>query len=442
MDYFPYVSKHIQRFLLLLFTACLLAIAIWSSYNIFQNSRVQGEIKKDYSTVNSITYGILSVNTWKDHLTNMVMNRVDEFEFTEAQEDTLVKQVAGILDAGLDKGEALIDQKQKGIKAKLRKFAVKTLVPEEKIRALVPVFAQTMVTEIQKPENKEALKYVIKSKIQEYSDMTHANSAADIMLLDSLMQKHEVKNLSEFNARSATRLAELEEQTYFYTYILLGIILVFCLLWAVFRNFRFLHTPLFIVSVLAALVVLFTGITAPMIEIDARFQQVNFMLIGEEIVFKDQVIFFQSKSILDVISILFNTGKIDSVFVGILILVFSIVFPVAKLISTQIFLGGSEKIRRNKILKFFTFKSGKWSMADVYVIAVFMAYIGFQGILDNQLANLNMSNESLVSISTNKTSLQPGFIIFIAFVLFSLFLSSILKWITKKAGRSSAHLTP
>ncbi|WP_317172408.1 paraquat-inducible protein A, partial [Salinimicrobium oceani] len=81
---------------------------------------------------------------------------------------------------------------------------------------------------------------------------------------------------------------------------------------------------------------------------------------------------------------------------GILILVFSILFPVAKLVSTQIFLGGSERVRKNKILKFFTFKSGKWSMADVYVIAIFMAYIGFQGILDNQLANLNMANESLV----------------------------------------------
>lgn len=426
------MSKNLKRVLLLLFTAGLLAVAIWSSFNIYKDSALQGEIKHDYSTINSITYGILSVNTWKDHLTNMVMNRVDEFEFTEAQEDTLVKQVAGILDAGLDKGEALIDQKQKGIKAKLRKFAVRTLVPEEKIRALVPVFAQTIVTEIQKPENKDALKYVIKSKIQEYSDMTHANSLADIKLMDSLMQKYQVQDFQEFNEKSAYTLNELEERTYFYTYILLGIILVFCLLWALLRNYKFLHTPLFIISVLVAIVILFTGITAPMIEIDARFQQVNFMLIGEEIVFKDQVIFFQSKSILDVISILFNTGKIDSVFVGILILVFSIVFPVAKLISTQIYLGGSDRIRKNKILKFFTFKSGKWSMADVYVIAVFMAYIGFQGILDNQLANLNMENESLVSISTNRTSLQPGFIIFIAFVLFSLFLSSILKWITKK----------
>jgi len=168
-------SKLFQRSLLVIFTGALLLVAGWSSYHIYKFSNEVADIKKDYSEINSITHGILSVNIWRDHLTSMVLNRIDDFEFTEAKEDTLVFQVENILSAGIDKGAALLDQKQKGLKAKLRKFAVKTLVPEDKIRALVPMFAQTIVTEIQKPENKEALKYVIKSKLQEYSDLTHAN---------------------------------------------------------------------------------------------------------------------------------------------------------------------------------------------------------------------------------------------------------------------------
>ncbi|GHA40365.1 hypothetical protein GCM10007103_22310 [Salinimicrobium marinum] len=424
------MSKILQRVLLVCFTGGLLTLAGWSSFQVYNYSSEAAEIKKDYSELNSITHGILSVNIWRDHLTNMVLNRIDEFEFTPEQEDTLVLQVENILTAGIDKGDSLMNLKQKSLKGKLRKFAVRTLVPEEKIRALVPMFAQTIVDEIQKPENKEALKFVIKSKLKEYSDLTHDNSQAAVLRLEALFEKYEVVDLKGFNKKTSENLMELEEQTYFHTYILLGIILTFLLLWWLLRNQKLLHTPLFIISVLVSLAVLFAGITAPMIEIDARFQQVNFQLIGEQIVFNDQVIFFQSKSILQVIEILFATGKIDSFLVGILILVFSIVFPVAKLISTQIYLAGNEILRKNKILKFFAFKSGKWSMADVYVIAIFMAYIGFQGILDHQLSNLNMETESLVSISTNKTSLQPGFIIFIAFVLFSLILSTILKKIT------------
>lgn len=430
------MSKIVKQVLLVIIAGGLLAIAGWSSYLVYKYSSEAAEIKKDYSELNSITHGILSVNLWRDHLTNMVLNRIDEFEFTAEQEDTLVQQVENILNAGLDKGESLMDLKQKTIKGKLRKFAVRTLVPEEKIRALVPMFAQTIVDEIQKPENKDALKYVIKSKLQEYSDMTHANSEASNLRLRELFDKYEVEDLEGFNRQTSTALIELEELTYRHTYILLGIILPFLLLWWFLRNKKLLHTPFFIISVLFSLTLLFAGLTAPMIEIDARFQQVNFLLIGEQITFNDQVIFFQSKSILQVIDILFSTGKVDSFFVGLLILAFSILFPLAKLLSTQIYLAGGEKLRKNKVLKFFAFKSGKWSMADVYVIAVFMAYIGFQGIFDHQLANLNMETESLVSISTNRTSLQPGFIIFIGFVLFSLVLSTILKKITlrEKSG--------
>lgn len=432
------MSKILQRLLFTFFTGGLLAIAAWSSYMVFTTSSEAAEIKKDYSEINSITNGILSVNIWRDHLTSMVLNRIDDFEFTPEQEDTLVLQVENILTAGINKGDSLMNLKQKSLKGKLRKFAVRALVPEEKIRALVPMFAQTIVDEIQKPENKEALKFVIKSKLQEYSDMTHANSQVAVLRMNELFKKYDALDLPDFNKKTAAKIKELSAQTYFYAYLLLSIVVLFLVLWIVFRNQKVLFKILFLTSVLLSLIVLFAGVTAPMIEIDARFGQVDFLLIGEQITFVDQVIFFQSKSILQVIEILFSTGKIDSFFVGILILVFSIIFPIAKLVATQIYLGAREKLRQNKILIFFALKSGKWSMADVYVIAIFMAYIGFQGILDNQLANLDMETESLVSISTNKTSLQPGFLIFIGFVLFNLILSTILKRITASRKRKES----
>jgi hypothetical protein len=55
-----------------------------------------------------------------------------------------------------------------------------------------------------------------------------------------------------------------------------------------------------------------------------------------------------------------------------------------------------------------------------------MAYIGFKGILDSQLSVMDIKTESLASVSTNETTLQPGFILFVSFVLFSLILSEIL----------------
>jgi len=99
-------------------------------------------------------------------------------------------------------------------------------------------------------------------------------------------------------------------------------------------------------------------------------------------------------------------------------------------LATEVFLIGKSKWRHNAVVKWLVFKSAKWSMADVMVVAIFMSFVGFSGILDTQLQILNMETQSVSSIATNLTSLQPGFIIFLAFVLYSLILSAILKKIT------------
>ena len=146
-------------------------------------------------------------------------------------------------------------------------------------------------------------------------------------------------------------------------------------------------------SIVMALMLLVVGLTTAMIDIDARINSLSFELLGETVSFKNQVIFFQSKSILDVVRILLATGKYDSIFVGILILAFSILFPVAKLLSTGISLLSQRKWARNRVIHYFAFQSGKWSMADVTVVAIFMAYIGFNGILQSQMGYLNTHSD-------------------------------------------------
>jgi hypothetical protein len=89
-----------------------------------------------------------------------------------------------------------------------------------------------------------------------------------------------------------------------------------------------------------------------------------------------------------------------------------------------------KSIAENGIIKYFAFQSGKWSMADVIVIAILMVYIGLNGLLEGQLKSLNIKSDFLTVISTNNTALQPGFIIFISFVLYGLVLSTILKSIS------------
>jgi hypothetical protein len=419
----------LKRSILILFGGIFLFIAAWSGLQVYQVSGERAEIKRDYSLLNNITYGLLSVNAWRDHIVKVVTARIDDFEFTPEQDKAIKYEVAQVLHAVINKADSMVDRKQKTLRGKLKKFAVKTLINEDKIHARVPEFAATIVNELKKPKNKEKIKFIAQSKLEEFGSITY-DSANDISRSESLLAKYDVKDVQSFNRNTAMLLDGLQQRSYFFTYVILGIMIFFLGMWWIFRHQRYLHTPFFVISVLLSFIVLSVGLTSPMIEIDARIKEMSFLLLGERISFHDQVIFFQSKSIVDVVRILIETGKYDSAFVGILLLIFSIVFPIGKLLATKLYLLGNEKWRNNKLIRFFAFKSGKWSMADVNVVAIFMAYIGFKGILDSQLTSLNMQTDSLASISTNETSLQPGFILFVAFVLFGLVLSVILRKIT------------
>ena len=156
-----------------------------------------------------------------------------------------------------------------------------------------------------------------------------------------------------------------------------------------------------------------------------------FQLLGEEVIFTNNILFFQSKSITDMVRILMTDGSIQMIFVGILIFTFSIVFPSVKLICSYLYSLNNKKLKENKLIQFFVIKSGKWSMADVMVVAIFMAYIGFNGIVGSQMDNLSRSSEPIEILTTNGTHLTGGFYLFLFFCLASLFLSSA---ITRKSG--------
>jgi hypothetical protein len=168
------------------------------------------------------------------------------------------------------------------------------------------------------------------------------------------------------------------------------------------------------------------GITTPMIDLEARIDTLMFKLIGEDVVFRDNIIFFQSKSITDIVGILIREGSLQMIFVGVLVFTFSIVFPFSKLISSFLYSLHLDRLNEHWAIRFFVIKSGKWSMADVMVVAIFMAYIGFNGLVSSQLDDLSRSADPVEIFTTNGTQLLGGFYLFLCFCISSLVLSEIL----------------
>jgi len=430
----PAEGKLVYRILLILSLGILLIAEGFFGFRLHELSGKQEQIKHDYSRVNNITYGLFSVQQWKDKVADIVHHQVSGLKITRQQKKVLQGEVEQVLLALIDKAEALVNKPKKTISGKIQKFAIKNFVNSDSIRAQVPTFAKKIIAEIDNPKNKKQLGRMALGEFNEIAREESQDTAfvANRAILNKIYNNYGVSSNQQLNQKLIASLANIHKQTYYYCFGMLACVIVVLAFWWFLRKRTDLHTPLFIMSLLFAFILLAVGLTASMIEVDARIRSLDFVLLGEHVVFADQVLFFQSKSIMDVVRVLISQSAIDSVLVGVLILAFSILFPVVKLSSTGVHLLGGKRWAENRLVRYFAFQSGKWSMADVIVIAILMAYIGLNGLLESQLKALNINNESLTVLTTNNTALQPGYIIFICFVLYGLILSTILKSITTR----------
>ncbi|WP_299458982.1 paraquat-inducible protein A [uncultured Microscilla sp.] len=139
--------------------------------------------------------------------------------------------------------------------------------------------------------------------------------------------------------------------------------------------------------IVIALGCLATGIFAPMLEIEAFSQDLTIPLkthvnLGITKVKVDlsktfdgrMYFYYQNKSIVELIKLLFQK---KSFLVGGAIVAFSVLIPLFKLLFSILLLS-SGWVRHTTWVQQLVSSIGKWSMADVFVAAIFLAYLSFQ----------------------------------------------------------------
>ena len=413
--------------------AVVLALTGILSYALFTISRLQTNsledkiYKEDYFTVNQIKYGLLSGDNWSFQVNKILEQQVDSFNFSPENKKVLEEEINSVLRRLFTEADAVLHKKQKSLRDKIRFKVLNTLVSVNDFRVDIPKFSKAIIDEIDDPKNKYKIKELLKEKVSGVLNAANQDAAGE---QQQILKKYNCTSIDDFNKQIVSKTERIKQEQKKLGYLLIGMLLLVLLVWVFVVRMKTFYSVTFLFSVAISFLTLYIGISLPMIEIDARIGSLDLKLLSSHIIFKDQVIFFRTKSILDVIKILITDGKGETIFVGCLILLFSVLFPSFKLICATLYL--FIKNKNNAFIKYMAFKSGKWSMADVMVVAVFMSYVGMQGILNDQLSDLNVQKETFNMLTTNKSNLQPGFIIFVCFVLFNLALAEILEHVTKE----------
>ena len=202
-------------------------------------------------------------------------------------------------------------------------------------------------------------------------------------LLGDLYDDELKMKLDRVREKQETARIKAQEYTAYFMGMLAVVLLSFFL--ASLRTFTLFGS-------MAAMVTLVLGLITPVLMVTIH-KEVEYL--------GDIVLSFESKGVIGSIAKLFESGD---VVVAIVILLFSVVTPVLKVLSLLIVSLFMESRFANGLVKFFKM-IGKWSMVDVFVVAVFLVYL--------------TANKGDVS----RAEVEMGLYFFLAYVIVSMLVS-------------------
>ncbi|MEN8727540.1 MAG: paraquat-inducible protein A [Sulfurovum sp.] len=189
--------------------------------------------------------------------------------------------------------------------------------------------------------------------------------------------------LDKVREKQETAMLKAQEYTFYFMCLLVVVLLSFFLV--SLRTFTLFGS-------LSAMVTLILGLITPILMVTIH-KEVEYL--------GDIVLSFESKGVIGSIAKLFESGD---VVVAIVILLFSVVTPVLKVLSLLVVSLFMESRFAHGIVKFFKM-IGKWSMVDVFVVAVFLVYL--------------TANKGDVS----RAEVEMGLYFFLAYVIVSMLVS-------------------
>jgi hypothetical protein len=405
----------------------LLATAVVFTRSTIDGLESRRKLRGELAEISHVRYGLLNADQWVARLVPILNAQIDSIDLTANQaalRPVVEKALYRLLDDVKDKMSAKPAQPAQpaaGLAGMLQGNAMIANMMIGGLRPHVPEYTGVVLAQLGSQDTKDAVKKYIRGVLADGARNTFSD--ADKSWYNTILQEHGCADVRACQDKLGAMIRDqqttvLERSAA----VLLACAAGFILLLSRRGKLRRSST---IVLLLFCITLLVGGVVTPMIEVEAKITELKMTFLGSPIAFTDQVLYFQSKSVLEVFRALIDANRPDMYAVGILVLMFSIVFPTLKLIASSLALYRPGLLERSLIVKFFALESSKWSMADVMALAIFMAFVAFNGLIPNTMAGLAGGGAQL-AIPTNGSRILPGYYIFIGFCLASLFLGKRL----------------
>jgi hypothetical protein len=400
--------------------------SLWQTIDILSARRT---LRMDLAEISHVRYGLLNADEWVEKIVPILEAQIDALDLTATNRASLRPTVVKALNRLLDQVKEQMAPKPApgaapaGFAAQAQAMIVNNMVAG--LKPHVPEYADLVLKELGKPENKQAIRDYIRSAV---TDGAHATfGTVDKQLYSSILKQYGCADSAACQNELGKRIRQLDSRVEFhYLLVLTASLLAFLLLDS--------RSVAIVVQLLFCIVLLVGGVFTPMIEVEAKISKISLTFFGQPIAFAEQVLYYQSKSVLEVFKTLITMGQPEMVLVAVLVLLFSVVFPVIKVVTVGLCLRDPSLVKKYRLAKFFALESSKWSMADVMALAIFMAFVAFNGLIGSAMSGLKGAGAEIV-LPTDSSKILPGYYLFVGFCVASL-------WLAKKLERKLRTAEP
>jgi hypothetical protein len=417
-------AKHSRPFDLVRLAAgvILLLPAIWFSWKTIDGLAARRLLRTDLAEITHARYGILSADQWRDIIGPMLQAQVGKLDL-KSQSKSLRPMVERSLYALLDNVKTQMSApdpktKKPGTPPMLVNMVVAQLRPH------VPEYTSVVMAQLTKPDVQKSFENSIRGVLAEAVKNTF--SSTDMTTYNAILKRYGCSTGVACEETLGKQIDQSDAQLHRDYLIVLGsATLAFIVL---MLGKRTLSRGAVVVLMLFCIAMLVGGVLSPMLEVEVRVTKVDATLLGTPIEFQDQSLYYRSKTVLEVFQTLIEMGRPEMTLVGVLVILFSVVFPALKMLALSASLFRPALLRTNRLVRILAFELSKWSMADVMVLAIFMSFVAFNGVIGSSWDGLRqMPAIRQVRIPTDSSKILPGYYLFIGFCLSSIILSKKLE---------------
>ena len=426
--------------------AILLLPAIWFSYKTVQGLEQRRNLRTDIAEITHARYGILSADKWRDIVGPMLNAQVDKLDL-KGQTRSLRPMVERSLYALLDNIKTQMTAPSKtqpppntsgtATKAPAKTGGMNPMIVNMIVAALrphVPEYTNVVMAQLANPQTQKTFQESVRTVLA--NAVKNTFSSTDMTTYNAILNHYGCSTGAVCEQTIGNQIdASDKELNRDYLIVLASAALGFLLL-----IFDRLSRAAVIVLMLFCITMLAGGVLSPMLEVEVRVTKLDATLLGTPIEFQDQSLYYRSKTVLEVSRTLIQMGRPAMTLVAVLVILFSVVFPALKMLALAAALFRPALLPTNRLVKLLAFDLSKWSMADVMVLAIFMSFVAFNGVIGSALDSLrDAPNVHQLVIPTNASKILPGYYLFIGFCISSIILSKKLEHGISTSIRTDAN---